>query len=123
VDQSFRRAGGADLVRVDVRIISSSSRDLNDEISEGRFREDLYHRLNVVPVEVPPLSHRREDIEPLVESIVERLYIEHSLPKRRLSGDALAVLQAYDWPGNVRQLRNIVERTLILAGACFHALA
>lgn len=116
VDQTFQRAGGTDLVRVDVRIVSSTSRDLEQEITEGRFREDLYHRLNVVPVEIPPLCHRREDIAPLVTHIVERLHMEHGLPRREIADEALAVLQAYDWPGNVRQLRNIVERTMIMAG-------
>lgn len=116
VDQTFTRVGGSDVVRVDVRIVSSSSRDLPEEIRLGHFREDLYHRLNVVPVDLPPLCHRREDISPLIDHLMERLHREHGLMKRKLSEDALAVLEAYEWPGNVRQLRNIVERMMILGG-------
>ncbi len=114
VDQCFSRVGGSDTVRVDVRILSSSSRDLTAEIAAGNFREDLYHRLNVVPVEVPALGMRREDIPMLVEHLTERLHLEQGLSKRGFAQDAMAVLQAYDWPGNVRQLRNIVERMMIL---------
>ncbi len=114
VDQCFSRVGGSDTVRVDVRIVSSSSRDLVEEIAAGNFREDLYHRLNVVPVEVPALGLRREDIPMLVEHLTERLHREQGLAKRAFAQDAMAVLQAYDWPGNVRQLRNIVERMMIL---------
>ena len=114
VDQCFSRVGGSDTVRVDVRILSSSSRDLTAEIAAGNFREDLYHRLNVVPVEVPALGVRREDIPMLVEHLTDRLHREQGLSKRGFAQDAMAVLQAYDWPGNVRQLRNIVERMMIL---------
>jgi len=114
VDQSFTRAGGSDVVRVDVRIVSSSSRDLTEEIAKGDFREDLYHRLNVVPVDVPALGTRREDIPMLVEHLTERLHREQGLSRCGFAQDAMAVLQAYEWPGNVRQLRNIVERMMIL---------
>ncbi len=98
-----------------MRVISSTSRDLRLEISEGRFREDLFHRLNVVPIRVPPLSERREDISELVEYFVDNLSASQGLPHRRIADDALAVLQVHPWPGNVRQLRNNVERLLILA--------
>lgn len=114
VDQSFTRVGGSDLVRVDVRIISSTSCDLTEEIAKGNFREDLYHRLNVVPVEVPALSTRREDIPMLVEHLTDRISHEQGLARCTFGSDAMAVLQACDWPGNVRQLRNIVERMMIL---------
>ncbi len=114
VDQSFTRSGGSDVVRVDARIVSSTSRDLPSEIEKGNFREDLYHRLNVVPVEVPALAARREDIPLLVEHLSDRLSREQGLPRCTFGADAMAVLQAYDWPGNVRQLRNIVERMMIL---------
>lgn len=114
VDQCFNRVGGSDVVRVDVRIVSSSSRDLSEEIAQGNFREDLYHRLNVVPVDVPALATRREDIPVLVEHLVERLGREQGLARCTFAPDAMAVLQAYEWPGNVRQLRNIVERMMIL---------
>lgn len=115
VEQRFRRVGGAEDVQVNVRVISSSAKDLRGRISDGLFREDLYHRLAVVPVEVPALSQRREDIPELVEHFVERLSQVSGLPRRPIGGDAMAALQAHDWPGNVRQLRNNVERLLILA--------
>ena len=117
VDQSFSRVGGADMVRVDVRVVSSTSRDLREEIAEGRFREDLFHRLSVVPIEAPALSQRREDIPSLVEHIADRLNRDQGLPRRKIGADALAALQTYSWPGNVRQLRNVVERLLILGGS------
>jgi two-component system nitrogen regulation response regulator NtrX len=115
VEQRFRRLGGDQDVQVDVRVISSTSRDLREDIVHGRFREDLYHRLNVVPVHVPGLAERREDIAELVEYFIERISETSGLPRRRLSEDAIATLQVHDWPGNVRQLRNNIERLLILA--------
>ena len=114
VDQTFERVGGGPKVKVDVRVVSSSSRDLLDEIARGRLREDLFHRLNVVPIAVPPLSARREDIPLLVEYFMGQISNATGLPPRRISEDALAALQAHDWPGNVRQLRNNIERLLIL---------
>src|SRR3712207_2843470 len=102
-------------VQVDVRVVSSSSKDLREEIEQGRFREDLFHRLNVVPVRVPGLSERREDVAELVTYFIDRVSEATGLPKRILGEDAIATLQAHDWPGNVRQLRNNVERMLILA--------
>ncbi len=116
VDQTFQRVGGATKVSVDIRIVSSTARNLEAEISAGRFREDLYHRLSVVPIRVPPLAERREDIPPLVEYFMEQISQATGLPQRRIGEDALAVLQSHDWPGNVRQLRNNVERLMILAG-------
>jgi two-component system nitrogen regulation response regulator NtrX len=115
VEQRFRRVNGVGDVQVDVRVISSTSKDLRTEISEGRFREDLFHRLNVVPVRVPGLTERREDIAELVEYFVERISAAIGLPRRKLGEDAVAMLQSHDWPGNVRQLRNNIERLLILA--------
>ena len=115
VEQRFRRVGGEQDVQVDVRVITSTSRDLKEEIAAGRFREDLFHRLNVVPIRVPPLAERREDIAELVEYFIESLAASQGLPRRRLGDDAIAVLQVHPWPGNVRQLRNNVERLLILA--------
>ena len=115
VEQRFRRVGGEQDVQVDVRVVTSTSRDLKMEITEGRFREDLFHRLNVVPIRVPPLSERREDIAELVDYFIETLSASQGLPRRRLGEDAIAVLQVHPWPGNVRQLRNNVERLLILA--------
>lgn len=114
-DQRFNRIGGQRLVNVDVRVISSTARDLETEIAEGRFREDLFYRLNVVPVHLPPLAERREDIPALVEHFAARYASERRVPNPEISDEAIAAMQAYEWPGNVRQLRNIVERTIILA--------
>ena len=116
VDQTFQRVGGTTKVSVDVRIISSTGRNLEAEVAAGRFREDLYHRLSVVPIRVPPLTERREDIPDLVFYFVEQISQQTGLPKRKIGEDAIAVLQSHDWPGNVRQLRNNVERLMILAG-------
>ncbi|KAA5601648.1 sigma-54-dependent transcriptional regulator [Blastochloris sulfoviridis] len=116
VDQNFVRVGGTTRVHVDVRIISSTSRNLEAEIAAGRFREDLYHRLSVVPIRVPSLAERREDISELIDYFQEQISLTTGLPRRTIGEDAMAVLQAHDWPGNVRQLRNNVERLLILAG-------
>lgn len=114
-DQSFQRVGGTRAVKVDVRVVSATARDLADEIQGGRFREDLYYRLNVVPVRLPSLAERREDIPHLAEYFLARLAAERRVKTPSISDEAVAALQAYGWPGNVRQLRNIVERTLILA--------
>jgi two-component system nitrogen regulation response regulator NtrX len=114
-DQSYTRVGGQRPVKVDVRVLSATSRDLQEEIAAGRFREDLYYRLNVVPVRIPALQERREDIPDLVNHFLTRFAAERRIPPPRMSEEALAALQAHDWPGNVRQLRNIIERTLILA--------
>src|SRR5216684_5199617 len=116
VEQTFQRVGGTNKVQVDVRIISSTARNLEEEITEGRFREDLYHRLSVVPIRVPPLSERREDIPELIDYFMDQISVATGLPKRQIGQDAMAVLQSHVWPGNVRQLRNNVERVMILAG-------
>lgn len=116
VDQTFHRVGGNSKVAVDVRIISSTARNLEAEIAAGNFREDLYHRLSVVPIRVPPLAERREDIPLLVDYFMDQISAATGLPKRTIGDDAMAVLQSHDWPGNVRQLRNNVERLMILAG-------
>ncbi len=115
VDQRFRRLDGSADVQVNVRVVSSSSRDLRDDIEQGRFRENLFHRLNVVPLRAPSLSERREDIPELAGYFVGRLAGMSGVPARQIGEDALAALQAADWPGNVRQLRNVIERILILA--------
>ena len=114
-DQSFTRVGGSRMVKVDVRVVSATSRDLLNEIADGRFREDFYYRLNVVPVHIPALSERREDIPVLADHVVARFAAERRIATPSFAPDAIAALQAYDWPGNVRQLRNIIERTIILA--------
>ena len=114
-DQSFTRVGGTRTVKVDVRVVSATSRDLVGEIAAGRFREDFYYRLNVVPVHIPALAERREDIPVLAEHFMARFAADRRIPAPIFAPDAVAALQAYDWPGNVRQLRNIIERTIILA--------
>lgn len=114
VDQQFQRVGGADKVRVDLRVISSTNKDLQGEIDEGRFREELYHRLNVVPISVPSLETRREDIPELTRYFIAEFNHSQGLPLRALTEDADALLQTMRWPGNVRQLKNIIERVLIL---------
>ncbi len=116
-EQRFQRVGGRSDVKVDVRVMSATTRDLPAEIAAGRFREDLYYRLAVVPLRVAPLSERRDDIPALVGHFAERIADSSGLGARRFSDKALAVLQAMEWPGNVRQLRNLVERILILSPA------
>ncbi len=115
VDQTFERVGGRNRVQVDVRVVSASARDLHSEIAAGRFREDLFHRLSVVPIRVPRLADRREDIPELASHFIQRISQANGIPPRAISNEAMAVMQAYDWPGNVRQLRNVCERLLILA--------
>ncbi|WP_213981803.1 sigma-54 dependent transcriptional regulator [Sphingomonas sp. dw_22] len=114
-DQSFSRVGGTRTVKVDVRVVSATARDLMAEIAAGRFREDLYYRLNVVPVAIPPLTDRREDIPALVDHFAAHYAAERRVPTPEIAPDAIVALQSYEWPGNVRQLRNVVERTVILA--------
>lgn len=114
-DQSFTRIGGQRQVKVDVRVISSTARQLAAEIEQKRFREDLFYRLNVVPVGIPSLCERRDDIPSLVEHYLARYAADRRVRAPEVATDAMAALQAYEWPGNVRQLRNVIERTMILA--------
>ena len=113
-EQQFTRAGGTDKVRVDLRVISSTTRDLPSEIRVGRFRQELFDRLNVVPIPVPPLADRREDIPELTRYFVDWFHRTQGLPARPLTQEAEAMLQTMSWPGNIRQLRNVIERVLIL---------
>jgi two-component system nitrogen regulation response regulator NtrX len=113
-DQSFVRVGGTRQIGVDVRVVSSTTRDLTVEMAEKRFREDLFYRLNVVPVVLPSLAQRREDVPALAEHFFTRYSNDQGLAPPEISAEAMAALQAYDWPGNVRQLRNVVERTIIM---------
>ncbi|MEM7700542.1 MAG: sigma-54 dependent transcriptional regulator [Pseudomonadota bacterium] len=113
-EQSFVRVGGTRQIGVDVRVVSSTSRDLSNEMEEGRFREDLFYRLNVVPVTIPSLEDRRDDIPALAEHFFTRYSSDQGIAAPNISEEAMAALQAYDWPGNVRQLRNVVERTIIM---------
>ena len=114
-DQAFVRVGGNRQIRVDVRVVSSTSRNLEEEIVAGRFREDLFYRLNVVPILVPPLADRRDDIPALAGHFFARYARDQGIPPPVVGHEAMSALQAYEWPGNVRQLRNVVERTIILA--------
>lgn len=114
-EQIFERVGGTNKVEVNVRVIASATRDIQAEIDAGRFREDLYYRLNVVPFKVPPLKDRTEDIEVLSHHFLERAAETNGQQPRTLRADAVAALRAYEWPGNVRELRNVIERTLIMA--------
>ncbi|MEG3180045.1 nitrogen assimilation response regulator NtrX [Sphingomonas sp. LT1P40] len=114
-EQKFSRVGGQRQVKVDVRVVSATARDLMTEIAEGRFREDLFYRLNVVPVAIPPLADRREDIPSLVDHFVAHYATGRRVPTPEVASDAMVALQSYEWPGNVRQLRNVVEATVILA--------
>lgn len=114
VDQRFKRVGGSEPVVVDVRIVSTTSRDLLKDAEQGAFREDLFHRLNLVPIAAPSLTERREDIPMLSEHFIEQISIASGLPKRSVSDEAMAALQSYHWPGNVLQLRNVLERTMML---------
>ena len=113
-EQQFTRVGGSDKVRVDLRVISSTSRDLRAEIGLGRFRQELYDRLNVVPIAVPGLADRREDIPDLARAFIEMFHRTQGLPLRNLTAEAEAMLQTMQWPGNIRKLRNVIERVLIL---------
>ena len=113
-DQAFVRVGGHRQIRVDVRVVSSTARDLEKEIAEKRFREDLFYRLNVVPVTIPSLAERREDIPALVDHFFARFASDQGVAPPEVSVEAMAALQSYEWPGNVRLLRNVVERTIIL---------
>jgi len=115
VEQQFVRVDGSNKVKVDVRVLSSTARNLEKLIAEGAFREDLFHRLAVVPLAVPPLSERREDVPALIEAFMEQISRQSGIPKCKMGHDAMAVLQAHDWPGNVRQLRNNIERLMILS--------
>ena len=114
VDQQFTRVGGTDNVRVDLRVISSTNKNLEAAIAAETFRQELFHRLNVVPIAVPSLEERREDIPELAEHFIAECHSTQGLPQRALSDDAVALMQTMVWPGNVRQLKNLVERVLIL---------
>ncbi len=119
-DQTFERLGGSFRVKVDVRVLATTNRDLQAEISNARFREDLYYRLAVVPIRMPSLKERREDVPELAKHFLERSAETSGIPGRELSTDALTALQAYDWPGNVRQLRNLMDWLLIMAPGTTH---
>jgi two-component system nitrogen regulation response regulator NtrX len=114
-EQAFERVGGKETIRVDVRVLAASNQDLEEQIAQGRFREDLFYRLNVIPIEVPPLRRRKEDLPILVEHFTSLFSAENGKRLKTMSVEALAYFLAYDWPGNVRELRNMVERLVIMA--------
>jgi len=114
-DHAFRRVGGTEDLKVDVRIVAATNRRLEVETAAGRFRQDLFYRLRVLPIELPPLRHRISDVPLLVESLVERFNGEFGKRVRGLDGAAMSMLEAYEWPGNVRELCNVVERAVLLA--------
>ena len=113
-EQQFTRVGGTKLMKVDVRVLAASNKDLEKEIGKGHFREDLYYRLNVVPIVVPPLRERREDIPALVRHFMRTHVEEQGLRMKEVSPEAMAVFQQYEWPGNIRELENMIERLVVL---------
>ncbi len=125
-EQRFQRVGGRSDVSVDVRVMSATTKDLKDEIEQGNFREDLFYRLSVVPLRVPSLAERRDDIGDLVSYFIDRISDSSGLTPRAFSEEAMAVLQSMDWPGNIRQLDNMVLRALtelqddVLTAELFH---
>lgn len=115
--QEFQRVGGSKQIRVDVRIISATNKDLQKEVNEGRFREDLFYRLNVIPIEIPPLRERREDIPLLADFFLKRIGREMGKPEMKITQGAVKALQEYDWPGNVRELKNLIERLVFMSNS------
>ncbi|MFQ5658646.1 MAG: sigma 54-interacting transcriptional regulator, partial [Candidatus Methylomirabilales bacterium] len=113
-EQTFERVGGSEPIRVDVRVIAASNKDLETDIGEGRFREDLYYRLNVIPFEVPPLRERLEDIRLLAEHFLKGYCAEYGKREKKLSADAIELFLQHPWPGNVRELKNVIERLVIM---------
>ncbi len=119
----FQRVGGVDNIRVDVRFLAATNKDLEEEIRQGRFREDLYHRLNVVPIQLPPLRNRKEDIPDLVKFMIHRFNRLLGVEIRGYTPELLAVLQAYDWPGNIREMENVIKKAMVISQADILSLA
>jgi two-component system nitrogen regulation response regulator NtrX len=113
-EKKFERVGGNKLIDMDVRVLAATNKDLEEEMKAGRFRQDLYYRLHVIPLSVPSLRERKEDIKPLAERFLLDFTIKEGLEPKILTDDALALLMKHDWPGNVRELKNIIERLIIL---------
>ncbi len=115
--QEFQRVGGNKNIKVDVRIITATNKDLGEEVRKGNFREDLFYRLNVIPILVPPLRHRKDDIPALIEYFLKYFAAEYGQKPKKITSEALKLLEAYDWPGNIRELRNVIERVVIMTPA------
>jgi two-component system nitrogen regulation response regulator NtrX len=113
-EQKFERVGGSRTIQVDVRVIAATNKDLEKEIEKGNFRDDLYYRLNVVPIKVPPLRERLEDISSLVNDFMSDMFMATNLDEKEFSGKAIDMLKNYNWPGNIRELKNLVERLIIM---------
>jgi len=116
-EQRFERVGGSKTIHVDVRVIAATNKDLEVEIEKGTFREDLYFRLNVIPIHVPPLRERADDIPDLAEEFLEEFSGSTNIERKKISNGAMAILKKYPWPGNVRELKNLVERLMIMIPA------
>ncbi len=113
-ERRFERVGGSEEIEVDIRVVTATNKDLQQEVEKGNFREDLYYRLNVVHIQLPPLRERREDIPLLLAHFVEKMAAESNLPRKAISPEALEYLSGYEWPGNIRQLENVVERCMVM---------
>jgi len=115
-EHKITRVGGDKEIKVDVRVVAATNKNLKEEIKNGNFREDLYHRLGVILIKVPPLNERRDDIPLLVEHFLDQIATEYGEPKKKIDSAALKELQKHDWTGNIRELRNVVERLIIMSG-------
>ena len=115
-EREFQKVGGTTTVKVDVRIIAATNDDLSEKVRSGEFREDLYYRLNLIPIHILPLRQRREDIPPLIYHFVKKFCLEQQVPPKRVAHEAMKHLVAFEWPGNVRQLENSVEMAVALSG-------
>ena len=113
-EREFERVGGTQPIKVNVRVITATNKDLLDEIRKGNFREDLYYRLHIVPIKVPPLRERMDDIPPLVDHFIQKLANRTKKKIKGLEGDTLSVLMDYHWPGNIRELENVIEQAMVL---------
>jgi transcriptional regulator with PAS, ATPase and Fis domain len=116
-ERSFQRIGGTATIEVDVRILAATNRDLGRAIAEGTFREDLFYRLNVISIRLPPLRERKEDIPLLARHFIEKFSLELNRPQKEITPEALAQLVTYEWPGNIRELKNVMERAMVISQA------
>jgi len=115
-ERQFRRVGGRDLIYLDIRIVSATRRKPLEEVEKGTFRDDLYYRLSVIPLNLPPLRKRREDIALLSKHFIKQFALKNNLPEKEIDDEVINILERYNWPGNIRELRNIAERLFVLSG-------